>query len=148
MVNGHRRRWGLKIIGCHLWTFPSTNFKIGQMLPATLNFDSTSYSKAICAGHFEKCYEHSVTVRPFFGTKKLCVGHQTTVQLVFTTLQMFCMQFLQMYVCVPNPQTTLSDFNSLKSVIKKRQFNSVSTVFQKEFLHIFVCNFVKLLQFC
>ena len=25
---------------------------------ATLNFDSTTYSKAICAGHFEKCYVH------------------------------------------------------------------------------------------
>ena len=46
------------------------------------------------------------------------------------TLQMFCMQFLQMYVCDPNPQTTLSNFNSLKPVIKKRQFNAVFTVFQ------------------
>ena len=57
------------------------------------------------------------------------------------TLQMFCMQFLQTYVCEPNPQTTLSNFNSLKPVIKKRQFNAVFTVFQKGFLHVFVCNF-------
>ena len=57
------------------------------------------------------------------------------------TLQMFCMQFLQMYVCDPNPQTTLSNFNSLKPVIKKRHFNAVFTVFQKGFLHVFVCNF-------
>ena len=58
-----------------------------------------------------------------------------------STLQMFYMQFLQTYVCEPNPQTTLSNFNSLKPVIKKRQFNAVFTVFQKGFLHVFVCNF-------
>ena len=28
---------------------------------ATLNFNSTSYSKDICAGHFERCYEHFIT---------------------------------------------------------------------------------------
>ena len=61
-----------------------------------------------------------------------------------TTLQMFCMLFLQSYVCQPNPQATLSNFNSLKPVIKKRQFNAVFTVFQKGFLHVFVCDFWKL----
>ena len=59
------------------------------------------------------------------------------------TLQMFYMLFLLSYVCEPNPQTTLSSFNSLKPVIKKRQFNAVFTVFQKGFLHVFVCNFWK-----
>ena len=59
----------------------------------------------------------------------------------WTTLQMFYMLFLQSYVCQPNPQTKLSNFNSLKPVIKKRQFNAVFTVFQKGFLHVFVCNF-------
>ena len=52
----------------------------------------------------------------------------------FPTLQMFCMQFLQTYVCQPNSQTTLRDFYSLNSVIKKRQFYAVFTVFQKGFL--------------
>ena len=67
---------------------------------------------------------------------------QYTTTLDFCpTLQMFCMQFLQMNVCQPNPQTTLSNFNSLKPVIKKRQLNAVFTVFQKGFLHVFVCNF-------
>ena len=56
-------------------------------------------------------------------------------------LQMFCMLFLQSYVCQPNPQATLSNFNSLNPVIKKRQFNAVFTVFQKGFLHVFVCDF-------
>ena len=60
------------------------------------------------------------------------------------TLQMFYMLFLQSYVCQPNPQTTLSNFNSLKPVIKKRQFNAVFTVFHNGFLHAFVCNFWKL----
>ena len=50
-------------------------------------------------------------------------------------------EFLQMNVCQPNSQTTLSNFNSLKPVIKKRQFNAVFTVFQNGFLHVFVCNF-------
>ena len=61
-----------------------------------------------------------------------------------TTLQMFYMLFLLSYVCKQNPQTTLSSFNSLKPVIKKRQFNAVFTVFQKGFLHVFVCDFWKL----
>ena len=65
----------------------------------------------------------------------------STLEISLATLQMFCMQFLQMYVCEPNPQTTLSNFNSLKPVIKKRQFKAVFTVFQKGFLHVFVCNF-------
>ena len=60
---------------------------------------------------------------------------------LYTTLQMFCMLFLQSYVCQPNPQTTLSNFNSLKPVIQKRQCNAVFTVFQKGFLHVFMCNF-------
>ena len=51
-----------------------------------------------------------------------------------------------MYVCEPNPQTTLSNFNSLKPVIKKRHFNAVFTVFQKGFLHVFVCNFCSLYE--
>ena len=60
---------------------------------------------------------------------------------VAPTLQMFCMQFLQTFVCQPNSQTTLNNFNSLKPVIKKRQFNAVFTVLQNGFLHVFVCNF-------
>ena len=60
-----------------------------------------------------------------------------------SALQMFCMLFLQSYVCQPNPQTTLCNINSLKPVIQKRQFNAVFTVFQKGFLHVFVCNFWK-----
>ena len=58
-----------------------------------------------------------------------------------STLQMFCMLFLKSDVCQPNPQTTLSNFNSLKPVIQKRQFNAVFTVFQNGFLQVFVCNF-------
>ena len=57
---------------------------------------------------------------------------------------MFYMLFLLSYVCQPNPQTTLSNFNSLKPVIKKRQFNAVFAVFKKGFLHVFVCDFWKL----
>ena len=63
------------------------------------------------------------------------------IKSFFDTLQMFCMLFLQSYVCQPNSQTTLSNFNSLKPVIQKKQFNAVFTVFQKGFLHVFVCNF-------
>ena len=67
--------------------------------------------------------------------------HQLLLKKPGTTLQMFYMLFLQSYVCQPNSQTTLSNFNSLKPVIKKRQFNAVFTVFQNGFLHVFVCNF-------
>ena len=75
----------------------------------------------------------------------MSTGRNTGLKLhIYTTLQMFCMLFLQSYVCQPNPQTTLSNFNSLKPVIKKRQFNAVFTVFQKGFLHVFVCDFWKL----
>jgi hypothetical protein len=60
-----------------------------------------------------------------------------------STLQMFCRYFLQTFACEPNSQTTLSNFNSLKLVIKKIQLNALFTRLQKMFLHIFVCNFSK-----
>ena len=66
--------------------------------------------------------------------------------VLIVTLQMFYMLFLQSYVCQPNSQTTLSIFNSLIPVIKKRQFNAVFTVLQNGFLHVFVCNFCSLYE--
>ena len=71
------------------------------------------------------------------GSQEKCY-HSTWI---IDTLQMFYMLFLQSYVCQPNSQTKLSNFNSLKPVIKKRQFNAVFTVLQNGFLHVFVCNF-------
>ena len=82
--------------------------------------------------------------------RELCLLFNFIIQKIFplkiykkckTTLQMFYMLFLQSYVCQPNPQTKLSNFNSLIPVIKKRQFNAVFTVLQNGFLHVFVCNF-------
>ena len=72
--------------------------------------------------------------------KKSC---KREVKKKLHTLQMFYMLFLLSYVCQPNSQTTLSNFNSLKPVIKKRQFNAIFTIFQNGFLHAFVCDWWK-----
>ena len=54
-----------------------------------------------------------------------------------------CCFYSHTYVCQRNSQTTLSNFNSLIPVIKKRWLNAVFTVLQNGFLHVFVCNFWK-----
>ena len=53
-------KWAPTKVGIknHRMSFMDVTFhKFQNWANATLNFDSTSYSKAICAGHFEKCYE-------------------------------------------------------------------------------------------